>query len=379
MAATPSDILATALARATTRLYQPILANAEVVSRIELVCRYLGNRACARFILACTLAKAHHPKLDIRKPYTEIPDQGAYSGRTYDELYITDFVLQHELPCNRTTAFLTPAFRNRNITLTPDMVMVGRPEWLYKATLQLLTDVESQLVSAEDVLVETIRWLLIIRDERKQQIEALLANLKVRTETAILSSEGIVSLISQHLQAGRSSRLPVLVVAAAYLSAQHHLGERLLPFERHNAADEQTGAIGDLEIALLSDDRVVTCYEMKTRRVTESDIDQALLKVQTANRRVDNYIFITTERIESSVQEYAATVYERTGGIEVVVLDCLSFLRHFLHLFHRLRAVFLENYQQLVLDEPDSAVDQSLKVAFLALRQAAESRLAGEE
>jgi hypothetical protein len=55
------------------------------------------------------------------------------------------------------------------------------------------------------------------------------------------------------------------------------------------------------------------------------------------------------------------------------VLDCISFLRHFLHLFHRLRMDFLETYQQLVLDEPASAVNQSLKEAFLALRQAAES------
>ncbi|MEH2008009.1 hypothetical protein [Nostoc sp.] len=35
--------------------------------------------------------------------------------------------------------------------------------------------------------------------------------------------------------------------------------------------------------------------------------------------------------------------------------------------------VFLEAYQQLVLDESDSAVSQPLKEAFLALRQAAES------
>jgi hypothetical protein len=77
--------------------------------------------------------------------------------------------------------------------------------------------------------------------------------------------------------------------------------------------------------------------------------------------------------IEPSVQEYAVGIYEQTGGIEIVVLDCISFLRHFLHLFHRLRIDFIEAYQQLVLEEPDSAVSQPLKEAFLALRQAAES------
>jgi len=42
-------------------------------------------------------------------------------------------------------------------------------------------------------------------------------------------------------------------------------------------------------------------------------------------------------------------------------------------LLHRLRMDFLDVYQQLVLDEPTSGVNQPLKEAFLALRQATES------
>ncbi|HXZ05551.1 MAG TPA: hypothetical protein VEH81_11995 [Ktedonobacteraceae bacterium] len=109
---------------------------------------------------------------------------------------------------------------------------------------------------------------------------------------------------------------------------------------------------------------------MKTRRVTQNDIDRALQKI---NYKIDNYIFITTEDISEQVHDYAASIYERTGGIEVVILDCIGFLRHFLHLFHRLRMLFLEAYQELLLKEPESAVSQPLKEAFLALRQAAES------
>jgi DNA adenine methylase len=82
--------------------------------------------------------------------------------------------------------------------------------------------------------------------------------------------------------------------------------------------------------------------------------------------------FITTGRIDIDVAQYAASLYRKTGGIEFVILDCIGFLRHFLHLFHRLRQDFLENYQNLVLAEPDSAVNQPLKEAFLALRRAAE-------
>jgi len=51
----------------------------------------------------------------------------------------------------------------------------------------------------------------------------------------------------------------------------------------------------------------------------------------------------------------------------------MGFLRHFLHFFHRLRIAYLEAYQALVLAEPESAVSQPLKEAFLVLRQAAEA------
>ena len=73
------------------------------------------------------------------------------------------------------------------------------------------------------------------------------------------------------------------------------------------------------------------------------------------------------------MREYAASIYASSGGIEITILDCIGFLRHFLHLFHRLRTDFLNAYQGMLLAEPDSAVSQPLKEAFLALRQAAES------
>jgi hypothetical protein len=84
-------------------------------------------------------------------------------------------------------------------------------------------------------------------------------------------------------------------------------------------------------------------------------------------------LFVTTEAITPAVDAYAATFYEKTDGTEIAILDCMAFLRHFLHLFHRSRTDYLNAYQALVLNEPDSAVSQTLKEAFLVLRQAAES------
>ncbi|MBE9050962.1 restriction endonuclease, SacI family [Nostocales cyanobacterium LEGE 11386] len=373
MPTSPAAILDVALQTAEASMGQTIVVSSSIAAKIDYVSRYVGNRAVVRLLLACSLAAIHRPDVDIRKPYTEIGTPDAYSGRYYDERYITAFINQHELPCNPTTAFLTPALRNRNTTLTPAVNLVGRPPKLYEAALQLLDDVHQGRIIAEELLAETLRCLIIARNEKRQRMETLLADLKKSEDAVPLSAEEIVTLLKQHLACRNSSRLPVLIVAAAYQVAEQYIGERFLPLESHNAADEQTGALGGVEITLVDDEKVITSYEMKTRRVTLADIDRAVQKINSTSKRVDNYIFITTDVIEPGIREYASSMYDRTGGIEIVVLDCISFVRHFLHLFHRLRSHFLEAYQRLVLTEPDSAVSQPLKEAFLALRQAAES------
>jgi DNA adenine methylase len=109
---------------------------------------------------------------------------------------------------------------------------------------------------------------------------------------------------------------------------------------------------------------------MKDKAVTISDLDIAIQKIADGTE-VQNYIFVTTAPIDPAVQDYANQQYRELGGVEVVIFDCVGFLRHFLHLFHRLRTNFLDAYQELVLTQPESAVNQALKEAFLALRHAA--------
>lgn len=223
------------------------------------------------------------------------------------------------------------------------------------------------------LFVETVRVLLLLRDEKLARMASLLGALK-RTEDALpLSSEAIITLLKQHLACKNASRLPVLIVAAAYEAAGARLTENILPLNSHNAADLQTGSLGDLEICLVGEDSVVTAYEMKMKRVVQDDIDVAVTKITRSLKRIHNYLFITTDAIDQNVAEYAATFYEKTDGTEIAILDCMGFIRHFLHLFHRIRSDYLNAYQALVLNEPDSAVSQTLKEAFLALRQAAES------
>lgn len=189
-----------------------------------------------------------------------------------------------------------------------------------------------------------------------------------------MSSEQIINLLIQHLKCKNSSRLPVLIIYAAYKTVSDKFYENILPLQAHNAADSQTGSLGDIEVTLINDENVVTTYEMKDKKVTKNDINIAVEKITKTSDNLDNYLFVTTEEIDYEVIDYAKSFYDKIG-VEIAILDCIGFIKHFLHFFHRFRIKFLNNYQDLVLNEPNSSVGQPLKEAFLALRQAAESDL----
>lgn len=372
--ASPADILEESIQRVRSRIDKSAINDPAANEKIEFVCRCLSNRAGVRMLLTCALAKVHNPQVDIRKPYTEIGTPDSFSGRAeYDEKYIGPFVARHNLPVNATTAFLTPGFRTINVPLALPLTISGRPKRMYSDTIDLLDFVHTGRLSPAELLDETLRQLLILQQEQAERRKQLLENLSTSSNGILLSAEEIVTLVSQHMRSPRSSRLPVLAVAAAYRCAAAHLGETFRTLYPHNAADMQTGALGDIEITLANDDEIVTCYEMKAKEVTMADVDAAIAKLASTQTRIDNYIFITTGRIDADVVDYATSLYRATDGIEFVILDCIGFLRHFLHLFHRLRIEFLDAYQALVLAEPDSAVNQPLKELLLTLRQAAEA------
>ncbi len=73
--------------------------------------------------------------------------------------------------------------------------------------------------------MELLRLLVQARDARRQRLESLLASLRLSRDRALLSAEETVSLIEKHLGLRHSSRLPVLIVAAAYQAAGPQLGE----------------------------------------------------------------------------------------------------------------------------------------------------------
>jgi DNA adenine methylase len=198
-----SKILDDSYKRALAQLTKPFINNAKILRRVETVALCLKNRAGVRALLAGVLAKVHQPKFDIRKPYTDITGQtgdDSFSGRAYDERYIQNLTARpYHLPINTTTAYLTPGFRTKNIVLTPNAELEGRPAEMYKAVLQLFDDVQKNRVSAQNVMDETLRLLVLERDKRNLTLKNLLNDIKRTVDKLPLAAEDIVNLVEQHL------------------------------------------------------------------------------------------------------------------------------------------------------------------------------------
>ena len=117
------------------------ILDAAIAKRISFVAQCLANRAGVRLVLSCMLAKIENTDFDPREPITEIGSKTCFSGRSYDEQYLTGFISKYKLPCNPTTAYLTPALRNLTKPFLLDSIPNGRPPELYATSFQLLDDV----------------------------------------------------------------------------------------------------------------------------------------------------------------------------------------------------------------------------------------------
>ena len=163
-----------------------------------------------------------------------------------------------------------------------------------------------------------------------------------------------------------------------YINLAFHLGlPHCLLTSRAGMSGAMSRWLGSIDDLSLIAQRLLRVQIENAPAITREDIDLTVQKI--LDKDIDNYIFITTSEIPQEVNNYAKSLYEKTGGVEIAVLDCISFLRHFIHLFHRSRTRYVEEYQQLVLNEPDSAVSQPLKELWLSLRSAAESGLGNGE
>ena len=200
------------------------------------------------------------------------------------------------------------------------------------------------------------------------RIRSLLDRLSTVRDSQPLPADQIRTLIVGHATMFNRLGLPRLLVAALSDVAAD-LGD----FLRAEQVSISPEPFGDAGIVLIDALRGTIAYEMKAGAVTREDVDYAVETAAVASALPDAYLFVTTSPIDPNVVYHAGQAYNRTGGMEVAILDVSAFVRHVLHFLHRHRTAFLDGYQSRMMAEPDSAVSLSVKEAFLSMRIAAEN------
>ena len=128
-----------------------------------------------------------------------------------------------------------------------------------------------------------------------------------------------------------------------------------------------------IELECPDNRRGMTLYHLVSRRITLATLGRAARRMSKTLNRPAWYVVVTPGLMHSKPHQIQQRLYEMSDGVEFRVFDCHGFLNHFLDLYHQHRTELLEQYQTLVLGEPDSAVSFALKQAFLALLAAAHS------
>jgi DNA adenine methylase len=348
-------------------LEKPVSISEDIDEKLNiLVSGKVG--APLRVLLSLLLAKKLNPEVNLLYPVSNVEEiSGAFSGRAIDENCVQILVEQFKLPLNPTTGFLTPSFRTLSLPIPEKLGdVIGKYRQVYNAFSSIIHKVQSGELDAEEVLVALLQKLIHLKREREEKIKEKLQSASGELD---LSAEDIVEIVERLLTLPRASRIPVLVVAALHITIEKCLGQKVRPLESHRAADSKTGSLGDIEL-VADDGSVVRVYEIKDREITETDIHNALEKIarleQERRRKLKQYLFITTKSVDKSVLLVARNMY-REIGIEMAVLDCLGFTRHFLHLFFPFRLQFISNLTKLLMEEPDSSLNHAVKEYYLTL------------
>ncbi len=134
--------------------------------------------ALSRLLLSCLSAKVANPLVKVTMPYTAIAKPGSFSGRTVDEGPVERFRSTHALPLNSTTAFLTPALRNRNMPLAKGQELEGKDRESYRAAVDLLLAVDAHSIGASEALQALLWHLLEKQAVREAGLRQALQGLK---------------------------------------------------------------------------------------------------------------------------------------------------------------------------------------------------------
>lgn len=300
-------------------------------------------------IVTSLVYKILNPKQDIRNHQASIEE--GYSGRTFDNKYITPFMKSHKFPSMAESGWLTRALEQK-VPYDKNYSGAITPKELKPVFLEIIDNIESGS-NCTSYLIFILQGLILKRN---------LQNIDLAKPTT-LSISSILELLDKHFNGTYNgegaSRLPVLAIYAAYIciieETKRFEGKELLPIENHTSSDKSSGRVGDIDI-LDGKKRVFESVEVKHGiSITLQLVQDAFEKFKTTP--IDRYYILSTAtptneetiKINEEIQRI-----KNVHGCQLIVNGIMPTIKYYLRLLDK-TSEFIEHYVNLI------EIDKSLK------------------
>jgi DNA (cytosine-5)-methyltransferase 1 len=345
------DAYATANAMVESETPHPQLDSVEVSAASSLAKIKHACRGVALTLLAYKLAD---PSQDIRAHKDEYV--GGFSARGIDTKVTIPFLIDHSLPRNVETHWLT-----QTLSFAPpfdsNCILKTTPKKCGPLLIEIVGHAESGSPEIVQAMLEALIYELIkIRNADKV----------VLTRPKNLSIDKVQQLIHSHFRRRYKSsapRLPQLAVYAVYQSLLPHVdrysGQELNAIDRLKSADRKKGAVGDIVVS--ENGEPVEAVEIKFEKsITATDVEEAIDKVRSASVR--RYYLLSTRGISVDDIETISTRkadFLEQNGCEIIVNGVIETIGYYLRLLPDTTA-FLSNYASLVEGDDDTSYEHRI-------------------
>lgn len=309
----------------------------------EISDKSVGASSAFTALVTCLAVKAARPDLDARYHQTQI---GApFSFRTISEKVVYPWLSSHEFEGAKSGFQTRTIERPKPFTLdySENIKLVKEP------FLQSLNEIEVNKQSPSESLTFLIHRQILLRESNTIELAEPAID-----DVSLISSYFATHFFSKYKVKG-AARLPVLALYAIYEvmlgQLKRYEGKTLLPLQSHSAADEQTGAIGDIEIESVDSRKMFEGVEVKHDiRITPDLLDGIARKISA--KSPERYYVLTTHRDcqpDTETVTLLRDIHTRIGT-QVIVNGVIPTIKYYLRLLAKPGAIFPRYIQLLKSD-----------------------------
>jgi DNA (cytosine-5)-methyltransferase 1 len=293
-----------------------------------------------------------NPDQDIRAHKEEYAN--GFSARTFDTKVTIPFLIEHSLPRNVESHWLT-----QTLSFAPPLLRELQLKTVPKSCGPLLVQVINDANDAMNpkiiycMMIGIMMELILVRNKDKV----------VMTRPKNLPIDTVKSLIHRHFNhkyKNNAPRLPQLAIYSIYKCILGKMlrfeGQKLENIQRMKSADRKAGTVGDIVVSM--NKRPIEAVEIKFgKSIAIMDVSEAIEKVRAES--VSRYYLLSTHGVLSDDIELInkkKSDFLKQNGCEIIVNGVIDTIGYYLRLLPN-TTEFLSEYVDLVEIDEDTGYE----------------------